>query len=165
MEFNSFLFPAPRSSYSAQTNLGDLIYIPKYERNSQGDIIPFEKAPLVSSEAPPLKPVPSGLDFILPGQNDLSEPALKLRSVQSIRNLKFKQKTGDFIPCLYLPYLNGSSKLLVYFHGNAEDIGLAMELLNFIKDMLKVSLFILLTNAGARPCCGVPGIRGVQGRL
>ena len=44
-----------------------------------------------------------------------------------------------YIPCLYLPYLGGSSKLLIYFHGNAEDIGLAMELLAFVKDMLKVS--------------------------
>ena len=45
MEFNSFLFPAPQSSYSAQTNLGDLIYIPKYERDDQGIIVPFEKSP------------------------------------------------------------------------------------------------------------------------
>ena len=40
---------------------------------------------------------------------------------------------------MYLPYLGGSSKLLIYFHGNAEDVGLAMELLAFVKDMLKVS--------------------------
>lgn len=49
-----------------------------------------------------------------------------------------QQKLG-FIPCLYLPYLGGSSKILIYFHGNAEDVGLAMELLAFVKDMLKVS--------------------------
>lgn len=57
-----------------------------------------------------------------------------------MRKQKFKHKTGDYIPCLYLPHVSGSSKLLVYFHGNAEDIGLATELLNFIKEMLKVSL-------------------------
>ena len=50
---------------------------------------------------------------------------------------KAKKQVG-FIPCLYLPYLGGSSKLLIYFHGNAEDVGLAMELLAFVKDMLKV---------------------------
>ena len=38
-----------------------------------------------------------------------------------------------------MPYLTGSSKLLIYFHGNAEDIGLSMELLIFVRDMLKVS--------------------------
>jgi hypothetical protein len=51
---------------------------------------------------------------------------------------------GEYIPCLYLPFVNGSSKLLIYFHGNAEDIGLASELLTFIKDMLKVSFYVLI---------------------
>jgi len=30
---------------------------------------------------------------------------------------------------LYLPYEQGASKLIIYFHGNAEDIGLAYDLL------------------------------------
>jgi hypothetical protein len=38
-----------------------------------------------------------------------------------------------------MPYLMGSSKILIYFHGNAEDVGLSMELLIFVRDMLKVS--------------------------
>ena len=59
--------------------------------------------------------------------------------------MKVKQKFGEFIPCLYLPYVSGSSKVLIYFHGNAEDVGLATELLNFIKEMLKVSLFCVLS--------------------
>lgn len=57
MEFNSFLFPAPQSSYSSSTNLGDLIYIPKYERDDQGNIIPFEKPSSVSNDTQPSKPV------------------------------------------------------------------------------------------------------------
>jgi hypothetical protein len=52
---------------------------------------------------------------------------------------KSNQKTGEYIPCLYLPHMTGSSKLMIYFHGNAEDIGLATELLNFMREMLKVS--------------------------
>ena len=47
------------------------------------------------------------------------------------------------IPCLYMPYLGGSSKLMIYFHGNAEDIGLAMELLSFVKDMMKVHVLAM----------------------
>lgn len=35
----------------------------------------------------------------------------------------------EFIPCLYLPCDNGGNKLVIYFHGNAEDIGLAFDLL------------------------------------
>ena len=36
-------------------------------------------------------------------------------------------------------YVEEPKGLLIYFHGNAEDVGLAMELLAFVKDMLKVS--------------------------
>ena len=60
----------------------------------------------------------------------------------------------SYIPCLYLPYLGGSSKILIYFHGNAEDVGLAMELLAFVKDMLKVRKdSILLTFKYCRFMC------------
>jgi len=38
MEFNQFLFPAPASSYSSQSYIGDLIYIPKYDRDLDGNI-------------------------------------------------------------------------------------------------------------------------------
>jgi hypothetical protein len=44
----------------------------------------------------------------------------------------------DHIPCLYLPYDDGSSKLLVYFHGNAEDIGLAFDMLFLIGQKLQM---------------------------
>ena len=39
MEFNQFLFPAPASSYTSTTCLGELIYIPKYDRDANGNII------------------------------------------------------------------------------------------------------------------------------
>jgi hypothetical protein len=42
------------------------------------------------------------------------------------------------IPCLYLPNAAGSTKLLIYFHGNAEDVGLASELLDYVRTLLKV---------------------------
>ena len=78
-----------------------------------------------------------------------------------------KVKQG-FIPCLYLPYLGGSSKLLIYFHGNAEDIGLAMELLAFIKDMLKVSSnpknILKLFDVGACPRDGVSRLWSLRRR-
>jgi hypothetical protein len=35
----------------------------------------------------------------------------------------------EYIPCLYMPYEDGAKRLVVYFHGNAEDIGLAFDLL------------------------------------
>ncbi len=35
----------------------------------------------------------------------------------------------EYIPCLYMPYDEGATKLVIYFHGNAEDIGLAFDLM------------------------------------
>ena len=37
------------------------------------------------------------------------------------------------IPCLYLKHPKGASRLLIYFHGNAEDIGLGHELLDHLR--------------------------------
>ena len=42
------------------------------------------------------------------------------------------------VPCLHIPYQQGSSKVLVYFHANAEDIMLSHELLDNIKRFLKI---------------------------
>lgn len=42
------------------------------------------------------------------------------------------------IPCLYLPYTLGSSKVLLYFHGNAEDIGQSFRMLDFLGATLRV---------------------------
>lgn len=37
------------------------------------------------------------------------------------------------IPALFLPCNTGSSKLLIYFHANAEDIGLAYPMLDCVR--------------------------------
>lgn len=42
------------------------------------------------------------------------------------------------IPCLYLRCHKGSSKVLVYFHGNAEDVGLAQGLMDHLRTTLAV---------------------------
>ena len=42
------------------------------------------------------------------------------------------------IPCLYLSCPRGSSKVLVYFHGNAEDVGLAYELMDHLRSTLMI---------------------------
>lgn len=44
----------------------------------------------------------------------------------------------NHIPCLYLPYIKGSSKILIYFHGNAEDIGVSKELLDYVRSLLRI---------------------------
>ena len=42
------------------------------------------------------------------------------------------------IPCLFLPNESGSSKLLLYFHGNAEDIGCTLDFLDELRNQLKI---------------------------
>lgn len=81
MELNSLLFPAPQSSYDADTFPGELVWIPQ-----------------------------------------------------------LKSKHLPSIPCLYLSCQKGSSKTIVFFHGNAEDIGLAYELLNYLRINLQVHI-------------------------
>jgi abhydrolase domain-containing protein 17 len=45
---------------------------------------------------------------------------------------------SDFIPCLFLKYGKGSSKIFLYFHANAEDLGKAMKFLSYINLYLKM---------------------------
>ena len=47
------------------------------------------------------------------------------------------------IPCLYLPYSSGSSKIILFFHANAEDIGNSYDLLSFIRDGLKINILAI----------------------
>ena len=47
---------------------------------------------------------------------------------------------AEAIPCLYLPY-ETESKILLFFHGNAEDIGIAYDVLTEMKNCLKVIHF------------------------
>lgn len=49
-----------------------------------------------------------------------------------------KSSSIEAIPCLYLPYEH-ETKIMLFFHGNAEDIGIAYEILAEIRNCMKVS--------------------------
>ena len=51
--------------------------------------------------------------------------------------------SDSYIPCMLLRSLTPSSKILIYFHGNGEDINLAHELLAHTRDVLNVILIKL----------------------
>jgi hypothetical protein len=87
MQLNSIIFPAPMSSYTAETFESDMVYIPKHPDQSKSN--------------------------------------------------------SDVIPCLYLPYTQGSNKLMIYYHGNAEDVGSAQDLLNHISNTLKIHILAI----------------------
>ena len=46
----------------------------------------------------------------------------------------------DSIPVMLFRYVDGSSKVVLYFHGNAEDVGLSTELLDHLMPTLKVHI-------------------------
>ena len=39
-----------------------------------------------------------------------------------------------------MPYLKGSNKLIIFFHGNAEDIGISYEMLDHLRTALKINV-------------------------
>lgn len=51
-----------------------------------------------------------------------------------------KAEEAKSLPCLYLPYLKGSNKLIIFFHGNAEDIGISYEMLDHMRTALKINV-------------------------
>ena len=48
-------------------------------------------------------------------------------------NYKQKILNDEYVPCLYLPYQQGSPKLLIVFHGNAEDLGISYEMMDHLR--------------------------------
>ena len=67
-----------------------------------------------------------------------------------------KDNDEDFIPCLYLPYMSagkGSNKLLIFFHGNAEDLGISYQMLDHMRSMLHVNILAMeYPSYGAYEC-------------
>jgi abhydrolase domain-containing protein 17 len=54
------------------------------------------------------------------------------------------KKTLPPIPCLFLKEKTvGYSKLLLYFHGNAEDVGLSYRDLDILKKSLKINILAM----------------------
>jgi pimeloyl-ACP methyl ester carboxylesterase len=109
MEFQSAVFPAPQSSYSAEDNFEEIIYIPRNpSKPSEGEELTGElKEYMVSEE--------SAFDDKVYGQS-------------------------ESIPCMLFRYTGGSSKIMLFFHGNAEDVGLSSELLEHLMPALKIHI-------------------------
>ena len=64
----------------------------------------------------------------------------KIKNIEKFNKKYDKHRVSHFIPCLYMPYNMGSSKMLIYFHANAEDIVLSHELLDYLRALLRVNV-------------------------
>ncbi len=114
MELNSLIFPTCKSSLPTPLLFGKIVYIPR--DSSQWTLT----APFVSSQS-----VPSLYKY-LPGQF-----------------AKYGSYKGACIPCLYVPCPKPSSKILLYFHGNAEDACAATDWLCCIAKYLSVHVLAM----------------------
>jgi len=110
MELNSFLFPAPESSFNYQ-KLENVVWIPKKWSVQTPNIL------------------------------DVSQRHTKLSNLT--KEHKETPQTGDHIPCLYLPYPEGADKIMIFFHGNAEDIGWALGFIAALQESLRVHVLAM----------------------
>lgn len=53
--------------------------------------------------------------------------------VENFKGYSESAKIEDFIPCIFLRNPNKTKKILVYFHGNSEDLGGAYQFLQFMQ--------------------------------
>ena len=53
------------------------------------------------------------------------------------------RRISHFIPALNMPFHMGSSKTMIYFHANAEDIVLSHDLLDYMRVLLRVNIIAI----------------------
>ena len=119
MNLNSLIFPRPKSTYTHEELLGHIIYIPRVSQP--------QSASTINSFIP--------------------KSALGSRGIDDFASLSFTSTcfmdetlsyVGECIPCLYLPCEKPCTKLMLFFHGNAEDIGGTTEFLEDVQESAQV---------------------------
>ena len=68
---------------------------------------------------------------------------IKKQKIKNFNKRFDNKRISHFIPCLYMPYAMGSSKLMIYFHANAEDVVLSNELLDYVRAFLRVNILAI----------------------
>ena len=168
MELNSVIFPAPSSSYTTndlkpiiwipryfKKKRKETTILKKFNKFSVKASVIEKPAEFPQKGFSEKENQPSGNRLVL--KKNLSTNTLHSQLIPSsssqVINLGVpgsQQQTnfGDIpagqknmlpaIPCLYLEYSKGSDKIMMYFHGNAEDIGYSFELADSLRRELKV---------------------------
>jgi len=169
MDFNSFVFPTPISSYTHEDFKGELVWIPKKEYYSYRDkikynnyksLIPKTGVSVYNNEMDEkinLENCFSKYDNqINPVNNKKSEnkgiyqkthqsTVHKIPTISFTFDNKFKTENSNdklnFLPCLFLKtHDKGSNKILIYFHANYEDLGYTYPICAAIRKSLKINV-------------------------
>jgi esterase/lipase len=75
----------------------------------------------------------------IPRNNPFDESPNRIPAQSRADHYK-KSIKPEYIPCLYLPYHLGSSKTMLYFHGNSEDLGQVFDFLMYIRSSLCINV-------------------------
>ena len=137
MEFNHFIFASPSSTYTID-DLPNLLLIPK-QSPSHIPLTP-QTTTLTDYSHRRIRSHEIRLDDINNSQSSTYisyYPKLKEKKPNNIVNKSLKH---DQIPCLYYRYCLGSNKLILYFHANAEDLGMISIIISQLSQYLKVNV-------------------------
>ncbi len=130
MELNFLVFPAPKPSYTAEFLENELLWVPVFDR---------------SEPTSPLKETQESEFFKEMEINNRFKyyGSLGLLNEKSLIKLDYRQ-TLYHIPCLLLKPSNYISPfILLYFHGNGEDIFLAHDLLSNLRNNLQIYIMAI----------------------
>lgn len=132
MELNFIIFPAPKPSYDSETLENELIWVPVLDSLStqtEDNIINLMENNIKTQELTKR--------FKYYGSLGL----LNKKYTNSFVN---KTKPKYYIPCLLLQSSNAySSYILIYFHGNGEDVKLSHDLLANLRNNLQIHVIAM----------------------
>ena len=138
MDFNSFVFPIPSSSYTKNDFSDHLIYIPKKDY-SYKDKLKYTVIQNKNIQSKDKKPLSLKSNGKLVYHNKSSSMIQKVPSVTFTIDNKFEENKKnsyenkiEHIPCLFYSPEKKSDMILLYFHSNYEDIGNSASLLKLI---------------------------------
>ncbi len=117
MQFNGIIFPYTKPSYTSASLFGRLIYIPRDPALWQPE------SPSVSS--------------------DSFYKLLKREGEPRVSGSAASRYPADSAPCLYLPAKKPSTKVMLFFHGNAEDVASSRNLLKMVRRVIPIHIFAI----------------------
>lgn len=162
MKFSALIFPAPNPpTYSGERLVGEVLYVPKDFNDCPNKYMQSKKTNEPKIEVQSLSSPGSILRDIghktsttnfstaqakffdhegnLIIKDDASAMAAAVESSR-ISTANYSDSNCDYVPCLFLPCLKGSNKLIIFFHGNAEDLGISYEMLDHMRTALRINL-------------------------
>ncbi len=142
MEFNSFIFPSPTSTYKAEEYNGEFVWIPNKEHFTYRDKIKYNnyKSMIVNTDDSLSRSKTTNKTV-----KNKSQPIIqRVPSISFAFENKFSTQilvTDSYIPCLYLKAKKGKFQTIwVYFHANHEDLGLTYGICYEIASTLRVNV-------------------------